>query len=55
MQAASRLTSDMSIHIPVYGNIELDLSRTNGATNRGRNQKAQCFCQKDAFTQAMLG
>lgn len=47
MQAVSRPTSDMSIHIPVYGNTESVLSGIEMATNRGRTQKAQFFCQKD--------
>lgn len=54
MQAASRLTSDMSIHIPVHGNIESDLSTTNGATN-GQKPKGPAFLSKRCFHTSHAG
>lgn len=54
MWAVSRLSSDMSIHIPVYGNIESDLSRTDRVTNR-QKPEGPVFLSKRCFHTSHAG
>lgn len=53
-QAVSRHTSDMSIHIPVYGNIESDLSRTDKATS-WQKPEGPVFLSKRCFHTSHAG